>query len=181
MSFSCLSTLIFGGARSGKSGFAERLVLESGLAPVYVATAEAGDGEMTERIASHRSRRGAEWTNLEEPMDLAGTLVRENRPGRALLVDCLTLWLSNHFFADHDLEAETGHLTAVIAGLTGPVVFVSNEVGFGIVPDTRLSRDFRDAQGRLNQAIAAACERVIFVAAGLPLVMKPNQHGSLTL
>jgi len=181
MSSPCLSTLIFGGARSGKSGFAEQLVLESGLAPVYVATAEARDGEMTARIATHRSRRGAEWTNLEEPMDLAETLVRENRPGRALLVDCLTLWLSNHFFADHDLEAETGHLTAAIAGLTGPAVFVSNEVGFGIVPETRLSRDFRDAQGRLNQAIAAACERVIFVAAGLPLVMKPNQNGSLTL
>lgn len=181
MSFSGLSTLIFGGARSGKSLLAERLVLDSGLAPVYVATAEARDGEMTDRIATHRGRRGVNWTNLEEPMDLAGVLVSENRPGRALLVDCLTLWLSNHFFAEHDLEAETDCLTTAIAGLTGPVVFVSNEVGTGIVPDTRLSRDFRDAQGRLNQAIAAACDRVIFVAAGLPLVLKPNQNGSLTL
>lgn len=181
MAFSCLSTLIFGGARSGKSLLAERLVLESGLAPVYVATAEARDGEMAERIATHRGRRGSEWTNLEETMDLAGALVRENQPGRALLIDCLTLWLSNHYFAKHDLEAETGRLTRAIAELAGPVVFVSNEVGSGIVPDTRLSRDFRDAQGRLNQAIAAACDRVIFVAAGLPLILKPSQNGSLTL
>jgi len=181
MAISHKSTLVFGGARSGKSLLAERLVVESGLSPVYIATAEAGDGEMARRIAHHRGRRGSEWTTLEEPLDLAGALARENRPGRALLVDCLTLWLSNHFFAEHDPEAEIARLTNVLADLAGPVVLVSNEVGMGIVPDTRLSRDFRDAQGRLNQTIAAACERVILVAAGLPLVMKPSNQENLAL
>jgi len=178
---SSLATLVFGGARSGKSRFAENLVLESGLAPVYLATAEAGDGEMAARIANHRDRRGAEWTNLEEPLDLAAAIGREARPGRAVLVDCLTLWLSNHFFADHDLDAETGRLAEAIAGLAGPVVFVSNEIGFGLVPETQLSRNFRDAQGRLNQTIAAACGQVILVAAGLPLILKPSQQGALAL
>ena len=181
MSSSFLSTLVFGGARSGKSLFAERLVTESGLAPVYIATAEARDGEMESRIATHRQRRGAEWTTLEEPFDLAGMIAREARPDRALLVDCLTLWLSNHYFAEHDIEAETRGLNDAIAGLVGPVVLVSNEVGFGIVPENRLSRDFRDAQGRLNQSIAAACDRAILVAAGLPLVLKPTLQGPITL
>lgn len=181
MTSSFLSTLVFGGARSGKSLFAERLLTDSGLAPIYIATAEAGDAEMERRIATHRQRRGAEWTTLEEPLDLAGLIARETRSDRALLVDCLTLWLSNHFFADHDIEMETMGLTDVIAGLAGPVVFVSNEVGFGIVPENKLSRDFRDAQGRLNQSIAAACDRTILVAAGLPLVLKPTLQGHITL
>ena len=111
----------------------------------------------------------------------AGAISRESRPGRALLVDCLTLWLSNHYFAANDFETESRRLAGVIAELRHPVVFVSNEIGLGIVPDGEIPRDFRDAQGRLNQTIAAACERVIFVTAGLPLVMKPNNQGKITL
>ena len=167
------TTLVLGGARSGKSSEAERLVLESGLAPAYIATATAGDGEMAERIALHRARRGPAWTTREEPLDLLGALEAEAGPGQAVLVDCLTLWLSNLLFAERDLAAETAALAAALPTLAGPVVLVSNEVGLGLVPETPLGRRFRDAQGRLNQAVAAAVPRVLFVAAGLPLILKP--------
>ncbi len=170
------TVLVLGGARSGKSAFAERLVLESGLAPVYLATGAAGDGEMAERIAEHRARRGAAWTTVEEPRDLVGALARETAPGRAVLVDCLTLWLANRMFDKADLAAETCGLTGALMSVRGPVVLVSNETGFGIVPDNPLARRFRDAQGRLNQAVAAAVHRVVLVAAGLPLVLKPNSN-----
>jgi adenosylcobinamide kinase/adenosylcobinamide-phosphate guanylyltransferase len=167
------STLVLGGARSGKSRYAEALIASRG-AGLYLASAEAGDAEMAERIRQHRARRGAAWETLEEPLELAAALIREARPDRPILVDCLTLWLSNLLLAGRDLEAETRQLVGSLAALRGPVVLVSNEVGLGIVPDNALARRFRDAAGRLNQEVAAACERVVLVAAGLPLILKPQ-------
>lgn len=168
------TTLVLGGARSGKSAYAERLARERGGERVYLATATAGDGEMSERIAHHRDRRGPDWVTIEEPLALAETLRRESLPGRAVLVDCLTLWLSNVMLAERDVEAGTHDLCACILSSSGPVILVSNEIGLGLVPETPLGRRFRDAQGRLNQAVAATVPRVVFIAAGLPLVLKPT-------
>jgi adenosylcobinamide kinase/adenosylcobinamide-phosphate guanylyltransferase len=165
------STLVLGGARSGKSAHAERLVEAAG-GGTYLATAEALDREMAERVAHHRARRGDLWRTVEEPLDLVGALQASAVAGRPVLVDCLTLWVSNLMFAERDLETETARLVAALPGLAGPVVLVSNEVGLGIVPDNALARRFRDAAGRLNQAVAAQCDRVLFIAAGLPLVLK---------
>lgn len=167
--------LILGGARSGKSRYGERLAEESGLEPVYVATGEPGDQEMASRIAAHRARRGRAWRTVEEPLALAAALKREAAPGRALLVDCLTLWLSNIMAAGAAAEERIAVLVRAAARLPGLVVFVSNEVGLGLVPETSLGRAFRDAQGRLNQAVAEVCERVVFIAAGLPLTLKGGQ------
>ena len=167
-----VTTLVLGGARSGKSAFAERLVAASGREARYLATAEAGDGEMRERIAHHRSRRGPGWATREEPLALVEALSEEAGADRAILVDCLTLWLSNLLFAERDLDAETARLCARLAEMPFPVVLVSNEVGMGLVPETPLGRRFRDAQGRLNQAVAAIVPSVVFVAAGLPLWLK---------
>ena len=174
------TTLILGGARSGKSRHAETLAEASGLELVYVATGQGGDSEMAERIARHKARRGPLWRTIEEPLDLAGVLHRETREGRVLLVDCLTLWLTNVMLGERDVEAESDRLVAAIEAAAGPVVFVSNEIGLGLVPETALGRAFRDAQGRLNQAVAAAVPHVIFVAAGLPLTLKDTrtQEGS---
>ena len=166
------STLVLGGARSGKSAFAEGLVCETGLRRVYLATGEAGDEEMRARIAHHRARRGSDWHTVEEPLALADALTRETRQERALLVDCLTLWLSNLMLANRNVEAETERLCAALRGANGPVVLVSNEVGLGLVPETPLGRAFRDAQGRLNQAVASVADNVAFIAAGLPLWLK---------
>lgn len=167
-------TLVLGGARSGKSAHAERLVLGLGLTPVYIATAEAHDAEMAERIARHRSdRAGRGWVTVEEPLDLAGVIGREASDGRAILVDCLTLWLSNLMLAGEPIADRQAALLAALAEAACPVVLVSNEVGLGLVPETPLGRAFRDAQGRLNQAVAAHAHRVLFVAAGLPLTLKP--------
>jgi adenosylcobinamide kinase / adenosylcobinamide-phosphate guanylyltransferase len=165
------STLVLGGARSGKSRHAETLVAR--LAPpwLYVATAQPLDDEMAARIAAHRARRGADWDTVEAPRDLAG-VVATAPPDRAILVDCLTLWLSNLMLADADLAAETDRLDGAIARAAGPIVLVSNEVGFGIVPDNALARRFRDAQGVLNQRMAARAECVVLMVAGLPLVVK---------
>lgn len=166
-------TLVLGGARSGKSTYAEKLV--DGMGPgIYLATAEAGDGEMTERIRHHQQRRGPRWTTVEEPLDLVSALRRHTAPGRAVLVDCLTLWLSNLMGADRDPIAETEALARCLSGLAGPVVLVANEVGLGIVPETTLGRVFRDHAGILNQTMARIAPRVVFVAAGLPLVLKDN-------
>ncbi len=165
-------TLILGGARAGKSRFAEEAAEAAGGGLVYIATAEAGDAEMVERIRHHRARRDERWRTIEEPLDLADRLATEARPGRAVLVDCLTLWLSNVMLAGRDLEQETAKLLNVLASAAGPVVLVANEVGLGIVPDNALARAFRDAAGRLNQEVAALASRVVFVAAGLPLVLK---------
>lgn len=165
-------TLVLGGARSGKSRFAEQLACESGLARVYLATATAGDDEMRARIAHHRAQRGAGWRTVEEPLRLADALTREAGEHRVVLVDCLTLWLSNLMHAARDVEAETEALSEWLRETRHPVLLVSNEVGLGLVPETPLGRDFRDAQGRLNQAIAATVPNVAFVAAGLPLWLK---------
>jgi adenosylcobinamide kinase/adenosylcobinamide-phosphate guanylyltransferase len=167
------TTLVLGGARSGKSRWAEELAAGSGHAVTYLATAEARDGEMAERIARHHSdREGRGWSTVEEPIEVADALRRLSRPDRLLLVDCLTLWLSNLMEAGRIIEAETETLIAALAACPGPVVLVSNEIGLGLVPETPLGRAFRDAQGRLNQRIAAAVPRVVFVAAGLPLDLK---------
>lgn len=167
-----LVELVLGGARSGKTGLALERAEASGLAPVMVATAEAHDDEMRARIAAHRAERGPAWSTVEETRDLVGVLGREAGPGRILVVDCLTLWLTNLMFAEADVEAEIERLVAALAAVAGPVILVSNEVGLGIVPENALARRFRDLQGRANRRVAAAAGRVTFVAAGLPLVLK---------
>lgn len=175
------ATLVFGGARSGKSTFAETLAVNSGLEKVYIATGAAHDDEMADRILRHKDQRGPSWNTIEEQLDLAGVLKREASSGRVLLVDCLTLWLSNLMFAGKDMAAETRQLTEAARSLGGPCIFVSNEVGMGIVPENRLSRSFRDAQGRLNQDMASVCGQVVFVAAGQPLLLKPSHQPDIGL
>ena len=164
-------TLILGGARSGKSHFAETEITARPAPWVYVATAQAWDDEMRARIAQHRDRRADGWVTREEPLALAallGTLPE----GSPVLVDCLTLWLTNHLLAEHDLSAEYMALEHALRARRGPVWLVANEVGLGIVPDNALARRFRDEAGVLNQRMAALANRVIFVAAGLPLHLK---------
>jgi adenosylcobinamide kinase/adenosylcobinamide-phosphate guanylyltransferase len=165
-------TLVLGGARSGKSRHAESLITASAPPPwIYIATAQALDAEMTERIGHHRARRGAGWQTMEAPHELAGAV--GNTPAdTALLVDCLTLWLTNRMLAEADIEADTAALEAALARRRGPTVLVSNEVGSGVVPDNALARCFADLQGRLNQRIAARADRVVLVVAGLPLTVK---------
>jgi adenosylcobinamide kinase / adenosylcobinamide-phosphate guanylyltransferase len=163
---------VLGGARSGKSSFAEGLIETSGLEPVYLATGRAWDDEMSERIGHHKARRGFRWTTVEEPMDLAGKLESLASADRAILVDCLTLWLTNLMMAESDIEAEVARLTNTLSNLKGTIILVSNEVGLGIVPENRMAREFRDHAGRLHQAVATAAAKVYFVAAGLPLKMK---------
>jgi adenosylcobinamide kinase/adenosylcobinamide-phosphate guanylyltransferase len=172
------TTLVLGGARSGKSAFAERQIHDSGLTRVYLATATAGDDEMTTRIAQHRKQRGDGWITVEEPLALVDALTREATHGRAVLVDCLTLWLSNLMFAERDPEIEARRLVRFLGVAKYPIVFVSNEVGLGLVPETPLGRAFRDAQGRLNQIVAAAVPQVVFIAAGLPLWLKRHSQES---
>lgn len=162
-------TLVLGGARSGKSRYAEGLVMRAPPPWTYVATAEALDEEMRARIADHRARRDVGWRTLEAPLDLVGVVAQTSGP---TLIDCLTLWLSNVLLAGHDVQAESERLLAAMATAPGPLVAVSNEVGLGLVPETALGRAFRDAQGRLNQAVAAIADRVVFIAAGLPLTLK---------
>ncbi|UXN59752.1 bifunctional adenosylcobinamide kinase/adenosylcobinamide-phosphate guanylyltransferase [Phyllobacterium zundukense] len=165
-------TFILGGARSGKSSFAEGLIEASGLHAVYLATGRAWDDEMSERIGQHKQRRGSSWTTIEEPLDLVGVLQSECTGNRAVLIDCLTLWLTNLMMSEKDIETETARLVAALPTFKGATVLVSNEVGLGIVPENRMARDFRDHAGRLHQAVAAAAAQVYFVAAGLPLKMK---------
>lgn len=164
-------TLIIGGARSGKSAHAERLVSMFPPPWVYVATAQAFDDEMRERISIHRDRRDDRWGTVEAPLGLADVLegVAEGVP---VLVDCLTLWLTNHMLAEHDLDGECRRLVEVLKKPRGPWFVVSNEVGMGIVPDNALARRFRDEAGRLNQRVAAIAGRVIFMVAGIPMQVK---------
>jgi adenosylcobinamide kinase/adenosylcobinamide-phosphate guanylyltransferase len=164
--------LVLGGARSGKSRHAEQLALASGRAPVYVATAQVLDDEMARRIAAHRARRGPAWRTVEEPLDLVGTLQRECARERIVLVDCLTLWLSNLMVAARAVEAESARLLEALPGLAGPVVLVSNEVGQGIVPDNVMARQFIDRTGFLHQGIALQADAVVFMTAGLPHRLK---------
>ncbi len=181
-----MKELILGGARSGKSLLAEKRAADSGRHVIYLATAQAGDGEMARRIAHHRSRRPADWGCTEETLHLAAKLHELAAPNRCILVDCLTLWLSNLLFAGRAatqaeadqaidcplLAEETTLLIDSLAQLPGQIILVSNEVGWGIVPMHPVSRLFADEQGRLNQRVAAACDRVTLVAAGLPLTLK---------
>ncbi len=163
------ATLILGGARSGKSRLAESLAHGE---KHYIATAQAFDEDMRARIAAHKIQRGDGWVTHEEHLALPQTLAALDGMGRFILVDCLTLWLSNLMLAELDWEAPATALAKQLAGASAEVVLVSNEVGWGIVPDTALGRRFRDAQGLLNQRIVAVADRVVLVAAGLPLVLK---------
>jgi adenosylcobinamide kinase/adenosylcobinamide-phosphate guanylyltransferase len=173
--------LVVGGQRSGKSRFAERLVATSGRAPVYLAVATAGDAEMAARIAEHRTYRGNDWRTVEEPLDIAAVLARESKPDAVILVECLTLWLSNLMGAGRDIDAATDALIAALEQAAGPVVLVSNEVGGGIMPDNALARRYADALGVLNQRVAAVATQVVLVAAGQPLILKPNLQTEFTL
>lgn len=171
-------SIVIGGARSGKSRLAERLVAATGRPRVYIATAEAWDDEMHTRIAAHRQDRGAGWTTLEAPRDLCAALAGVPA-GACVLVDCATLWLSNHLLAESDLEAEAAALLAALSACAAPVVVVTNELGWSIVPDNALARRFRDAQGRLNQRLASEAALVVAVMAGLPMVLKGALPGGL--
>ncbi|WP_431476352.1 bifunctional adenosylcobinamide kinase/adenosylcobinamide-phosphate guanylyltransferase [Massilia eburnea] len=178
-------TLVFGGARSGKSAYAERLAVASGKEVVYFATAAAGDAEMTARIAQHRAQRPQHWRTIEEPLALAAALAEWRAPQRLVLVDCLTLWLSNLMFSEGTQYPDIGMIelpsrfheqrAALLDELAvdrGDLVLVSNEVGMGIVPWGAVTRSYADEAGRLNQSVAAVCDRVAFIAAGLPLMLK---------
>lgn len=168
------ATLVLGGARSGKSKYAEALVegsnADSGL--VYVATAQAHDDEMKERITVHQRRRSERWTTMDTPYDLNMTLKSDACCSRAVLVDCLTLWITNMMLAGKNVRREIDELCTTIPTLTARVVFVSNEVGQGIVPDNEMAREFRDHAGQAHQQLAAVCNRVVFVTAGLPQILK---------
>jgi len=167
------SILVFGGARSGKTAFALGLAEASLKAPIMLATARVEDDEMAAKVAAHRLERGPHWSLIEEPLALVPALRQASAADRIVVVDCLTLWLSNVMFAQRDLTAEGAALAACLPELAGPVIFVSNELGLGTVPSHALTRKFRNAQGRLNQQMAAAAEEVIFVQAGLPRRLKP--------
>jgi len=163
--------LITGGARSGKSGIAETMALSFGRPATYIATAEAHDAEMAARIAAHQARRGEGWITRAEPLDLLGALAETDGKGPRL-VDCLTLWLTNLLLAEADWQAAVRGLLAALPAQSSPVVFVTNEVGMGIVPDNALARTFRDAAGVLNQWVAAAADEVYLAVSGLPLKVK---------
>jgi adenosylcobinamide kinase/adenosylcobinamide-phosphate guanylyltransferase len=166
--------LILGGVRSGKSRLAERLARDSGLAVTYIATARASDDEMTARIAAHRERRPADWRLVEEPLALVDSLRREAAAGRCVLVECLTLWLSNLLWAGDEerLGRELEALPALLADLPGQVIFVGNETNLGVIPMNALARRYCDLAGSLHQQLAARCDAVYFTAAGLPLALK---------
>lgn len=166
------SLFVLGGARSGKSRFAQARAEATGLSLAYIATAEAWDDEMRERIRLHQHDRGGAWSTIESPIALPETIEAHDAPDTALLVDCLTLWISNLLLSDRDIPAATARLTAAIANARGHIILVSNEVGLGIVPENALARRFRDEAGRVNQRVAACADEVQFVAAGLNLRFK---------
>ena len=165
-------TLVLGGARSGKSRHAEALVMAEPAPWRYVATAEALDAEMEERIAGHRARRGPGWETHEAPLDLDVVLARLGRETAPVLVDCLTLWLANLMLGEHNVEVAQERLVSAVEGALAPLVLVANEVGLGIVPDNALARRFRDEAGRLNQRLAVRADRVLFMVAGFPMQVK---------
>lgn len=166
------SLIVLGGARSGKSRFAQTQAEALPGELVYIATAQAFDAEMEDRIARHRAVRGPRWRTVDAPLALAGAILAESRPDSVVLVDCLTLWASNLLLCEEDVAAAIAGLTAAIANAPGKIIFVTNEVGLGIVPDNALARRFRDIAGDINQAVAACVDSAIFVAAGLPMVLK---------
>ena len=163
--------LVLGGARSGKSRYAEQWVSSQGSRPAYIATAQAMDDEMAERIARHRQDRGDGWQTVEAPLELAAAINEAASYADAILVDCLTLWLSNWTLSGED--PPVAELIETVAACAHPIALVANEVGLGIVPDNALSRQFRDEAGRLNQKLAAYVERVVMIVAGLPIQIKP--------
>ncbi|GGK68048.1 bifunctional adenosylcobinamide kinase/adenosylcobinamide-phosphate guanylyltransferase [Amphritea balenae] len=169
-----MKQLILGGARSGKSAIAERLATESDSQVLYIATATSGDGEMAERIAKHRQRRPDHWLLTEEPVHLAATLKQQAREGLCILVDCLTLWLTNIMFMDEGrhFQVEMDALLKTLPELPGEIIMVSNEVGLGIVPMGEMTRQFQDESGLLHQNVAAVCDRVVLTVAGLPHTLK---------
>ena len=173
--------LVLGGARSGKSAYAQKLAEAYGPELLYLATAARGDEEMAARIARHRADRGQGWTTFEEPIEVSAALLARAQPSRVVVVDCLTLWLSNLMLAGRNPGPALTALADAMGRLTGPAILVSNEVGMGVVPDHKLGREFRDWQGRVNREIAAACDVVIFVAAGLPIQLKPAATPSVQL
>lgn len=166
--------LVIGGATSGKSKFAENLVFRSQLPRIYIATAQAFDDEMRQKISAHKDMRGPDWITKEAPLDLAKALA-DCPEDHIVLVDCLTMWLSNLILAEYDIDTEVNRLLTTCKARTGAVIFVTNEVGHGIVPDNALARKFRNAQGRLNQDIAQLCDRVTLVVAGLPMNLKGTE------
>ena len=165
------STLVLGGARAGKSTYAENLAEKSNKPLVYVATGQGKDDEMAARILAHQVRRGENWSTIEEPLDVVGA-ISSVKSGHVILLDCITLWISNLMAQGRDVETEVPKLCDLLGTPANEIIIVSNEVGLGIVPDNELARRFRDEAGRANQMIAQACDRVVFVAAGLPLAMK---------
>lgn len=169
--------LILGGARSGKSRRALSLAEPTSPRRIFLATAEAFDAEMADRIARHKQERDGTWETVDAPRDLPAAIARSTCPDRVVVADCLTLWASNLLLADADMDAATGALDAAVAAAAGPLVLVSNEVGLGIVPDNALARRFRDVAGLINQTVAARAGLVLFVAAGLPLTLKRPADG----
>ncbi len=171
-------TLVIGGARSGKSRHAQRLAERASGPLVFVATAQAFDAEMTDRIARHRADRDDRWRTVEAPVDLADAIAAYDAPDMMLLVDCLTLWASNLLLGDADIDAHVARLDMALAAARGRIILVTNEVGWGIVPDNALARRFRDVAGRINQSVAARAQSVDLVVAGLPLALKRGGYGS---
>jgi adenosylcobinamide kinase / adenosylcobinamide-phosphate guanylyltransferase len=166
-------TLVLGGARSGKTGFAERLTMRAGKHPAYLATAEALDDEMRERVRTHKQQRGGAFATIEEPLQLSAALTRAARDHDAILVDCLTLWITNMIVANHDVADAVEGLVKTLGRIdTARVILVSNEVGLGIVPDNAMARMFRDLAGSAHQRLAEICDDAYFVVAGLPMVLK---------
>lgn len=178
-------TLVLGGARSGKSAHAETLAAASGKEVIYIATAQAGDSEMAARIAHHRQQRNQTWTTIEEPLALGAAIAQWSTPERLLLVDCLTIWLSNLLFSEEKEFPDVGKIIPpacfdqqrtyflhALEQAAGDVILVSNEVGMGVIPQGAISRWFVDEAGRLNQAVAARCESALWVVAGLPTTLK---------
>ena len=164
-------TLVLGGAASGKSAFAESLVMKTGAPRVYVATAQVFDDEMRRKVDDHKIARGPDWTTIEAPHNL-GPALSGVTSDQVVLLDCATMWLSNTLLAEQDIAKETDELLASLAACKGRVVVVSNEVGMGIVPENKLARAFREAQGKLNQRLAHQADLAVFVIAGLPQVLK---------
>jgi adenosylcobinamide kinase / adenosylcobinamide-phosphate guanylyltransferase len=169
------STLVLGGSRSGKSEFAENLVADQYKKKTYVATMQAGDDELQARIGNHKKRRGEDWNLIEEPLQLSNVLMAENNSTEVFLVDCITMWLTNMLmkkFSDTDITEQVKHVRDISQQRLRSIVFVANEVGLGIVPESQLSRRFRDLAGWTNQELAKGCDDVFFVAAGCPLKLK---------